>query len=115
MVVSQPGVTATDYKGKHSSPHLRRWTSGEDKRIRSSFTVTDVLGEVDTSALIGTLEKRCGAGTLKVDASSEWSVKLKVYDTGTLALDSIFLGTMANKGTIQLVCSTSSTTCAPES
>lgn len=73
VVVSQPGVRVADYKGKHSSPHLRKWISGEDKRIRSSFTVTDVLGEIDTSALIGTLEKKCGAGTWKVDASSECS------------------------------------------
>lgn len=70
VIVSQPGVNAADYKGKLSSPHLRRWISGEDSRIRSSFTVTDVLGEIDTPALVRTLEERCGAGTLSVDAST---------------------------------------------
>ena len=47
--------------------------SGEDKRIRSSFTVTDVLGQLDTRVMIETLEKKCSAGTLNVDASSEWT------------------------------------------
>ena len=72
VIVSQPSVRTTDYSGRHS-PHLRKWVSGEDKRIRSSFTVTDVLGHMDTSEFVELLEKQCDAGTLDVDASSEFS------------------------------------------
>ena len=38
--------------------------------MRSSFTVPEVLGEIDTTALMNTLEQQCGAGTLNIDASS---------------------------------------------
>ena len=73
VIVSQPGVNALDYSGQHSTPHLDRWISGEDKDIRTSYTVSDVLGELDIGALVRTLEKKCGAGTLTVDASSKFS------------------------------------------
>ncbi|MCJ1234097.1 hypothetical protein MMC14_002055 [Varicellaria rhodocarpa] len=70
VIVSQPGVNAADFSGKHSSPHLRKWASGKDKRIRSSFTVTDVLGRMDTGTMMETLERKCSAGILNVDAST---------------------------------------------
>ena len=77
VVVTQPSVSATDYSGQHSSPHLKRWVSGEDKRIRSSFTVANVLGDMDKVGFTEILETKCGAGTLNVDASSEycWGMK----------------------------------------
>jgi hypothetical protein len=34
--------------------------------------VEDVVGEVDTVVLTKTLENKCGAGTLMVDASSKF-------------------------------------------
>ncbi|MCJ1474609.1 hypothetical protein MMC13_003269 [Lambiella insularis] len=70
LIVSQPGVTAIDYRSQQSTPYLRRWVSGEDKHVRSSFTVSEVLGEFDTTALVSTLEQQCGAGKLNVDAST---------------------------------------------
>ncbi|MCJ1286626.1 hypothetical protein MMC26_005972 [Xylographa opegraphella] len=70
VIVSQPGATATDYKSQRSIPYLRRYVSGEDKDVRSSFTVSAVLGEIDTTALSNTLEQQCGAGTLNIDAST---------------------------------------------
>ncbi|MCJ1414700.1 hypothetical protein MMC32_001027 [Xylographa parallela] len=70
IIVSQPGAATADYKSQHSTPYLRRCVSGEDKHIRSSFTVPEVLGEIDTTALSNTLEQQCGAGTLNIDAST---------------------------------------------
>ena len=52
--------------------------SGEDKHIRSSFAVTDVLGEIDSNALMSTVKDKCGAGVLSVDASSKPPVLLVV-------------------------------------
>ncbi|KAL9117068.1 MAG: hypothetical protein Q9187_006396 [Circinaria calcarea] len=99
VIVSQPGVSAVDYKAKLSSPHLQRWISGEDSRIRSSFTVTDVLGEIDTPALVRTLEERCGAGTLSVDASSKYLIrpKTELRDLYTTASYKVLLEMMANR------------------
>ena len=65
-------MNALDYSGQHSTPHLDRWLSGEDKDIRTSFTASDVLGEIEVGALVRTLENKCGAGTLAVDASSKF-------------------------------------------
>jgi len=60
---------------------------GDDKDIRSSLTVNHVLGQVDTDGLSKTLQDRCGAAPLRVDASSkdrstrrlERSWKLTIY------------------------------------
>lgn len=62
---------AEDYRDGYLAPHLRRKVQGEDKTIRSSVSVTDVLGVVDTEAIVREVEERCGAALLKVDASSE--------------------------------------------
>ncbi|MCJ1339973.1 hypothetical protein MMC09_005266 [Bachmanniomyces sp. S44760] len=70
VIVSQPGVNAVDYSNRSSAPHLRKALSGDNPAIRSSYSVPDVLGEVDPSALMETIEGKCGAGVLNVDAST---------------------------------------------
>ncbi|KAI4141400.1 MAG: hypothetical protein L6R39_005360 [Caloplaca ligustica] len=70
VIVTQPGVHAEDYRDGYLAPHLRRKVQGEDKTIRSSVSVTDVLGVVDTEAIVREVEERCGAALLKVDASN---------------------------------------------
>ena len=72
VLVSQSGVCAADFDGKNSAPHLSRWLSGKEGSICSSLMVEDVVGEVDTVVLTKTLENKCGAGTLMVDASSKF-------------------------------------------
>lgn len=73
VVISQPGVGAADYGSRFSSPHLRKRIAGEDEKVRSSFTVADVSGEIDPSELVRVIEKKCGAGLMSVDASSKSS------------------------------------------
>ncbi|MCJ1251068.1 hypothetical protein MMC30_008299 [Trapelia coarctata] len=70
VIVSQPGVSSTDYSSKGSTPYLKKWASGEDKSIRSRFTVSEVVGEIDTGVLVEELEQTCGSGTLSIDAST---------------------------------------------
>ena len=71
-MANQPGVGASDFQGAGHAPHLRKWVSGADSKIRSSYTVSDVRGIMRTSDIVDTLEKSCGAGTLHIDASSEF-------------------------------------------
>lgn len=44
---------------------------GDDKDIRSSLAVKEVLGQVDAERLGSAVQDRCGAGHLRVDASSK--------------------------------------------
>ena len=69
VIVSQPGVNAVDYQGR-ASPFLRMKMLGDDKSIRSSLTVKDVLGELSGDHLSRVVQEKCGAGHLRVDASS---------------------------------------------
>ncbi len=70
VIVSQPGVNAVDFQGSVSAPHLRRKLSGDDRNIRSSLMVSDVIGKFDSTNLRRIVEEKCGATPLKIDASS---------------------------------------------
>ncbi|KAK0516786.1 hypothetical protein JMJ35_001389 [Cladonia borealis] len=70
IIVSQPGVGAADYENKRSAPHLRKRLLGDDKSIRSSLVVKDVLGWLDVDDLSGAVQNGCGAAHLRVDAST---------------------------------------------
>lgn len=70
IVVRQPGVRAEDYEDRYAAPHLRKKIHGEDDRIRSSMSVTDVLGDVNTAPIITAIERNCGAALSKIDAAS---------------------------------------------
>ncbi|CAL8579779.1 hypothetical protein XPA_005510 [Xanthoria parietina] len=70
IVVTQPGVHAEDYSDRYAAPHLRRKVSGEDDRIRSTMSVTDVLGQVNTEEIVGIVGDKCGAASLRIDAST---------------------------------------------
>ncbi|KAK3167829.1 hypothetical protein OEA41_004275 [Lepraria neglecta] len=70
VIVSQPGVDAADYGDRRSAPYLRMKMLGDDKSIRSSMAVKDVLGCVNVDDMSRAIEDRCGAGHLRVDAST---------------------------------------------
>lgn len=44
---------------------------GDDKSVRSSLTVKDVVGEISADHLSRLIQEKCGAGHLRVDASSK--------------------------------------------
>lgn len=44
---------------------------GDDKSIRSSLTVKEVMGELSADRLSKVIQEKCGAGHLMVDASSK--------------------------------------------
>jgi len=70
LLVSQPGVHITDYASKRSTPKLRQQMQGKNKRVRSSFIVREVVGEVDVRKIQAVLEERCNAVMTEIDASS---------------------------------------------
>lgn len=69
VVVSQPGVNAVDYQGR-VSPYLRMKMLGDDKSIRSSLMVKEVIGKLGGDHFSRVLQEKCGAGHLRVDAST---------------------------------------------
>lgn len=73
LIVSQPAVNAADYHDPQAAPRLRRNISGENKYIRSSMTVSDVLGALDPESVSRQLQEKCGAEAVKIDASSKRS------------------------------------------
>ncbi|KAL2046177.1 hypothetical protein N7G274_001624 [Stereocaulon virgatum] len=70
VIVSQPGVNAADYGDRRSAPHLRKKMLGDDKTVRSSLAIKDVLGYVNVEDMSRAVQDRCGAGHLRVDAST---------------------------------------------
>lgn len=44
---------------------------GDDKSIRSSLTVKEVMGHLNGDCLSKLIQEKCGAGHLRVDASSK--------------------------------------------
>jgi hypothetical protein len=69
VLISQLGVHAVDYSKSRSAPRLRERVLRKDKAVQSSFTVSEVVGEVDITYIQSLLESRCGAETTTVDAS----------------------------------------------
>lgn len=70
VIVSQPSVEAADFEDGYSAPQLQQKMTGEDKSIRSSLSVTDVLGGVSAEELSMAIQDRCEARHLRIDASS---------------------------------------------
>ncbi|KAK4694960.1 hypothetical protein P7C71_g2705, partial [Lecanoromycetidae sp. Uapishka_2] len=70
VIVSQPGVEAADFADEYTAPRLREKMNGDDMSIRSSFSVTDVLGLISGDELSKVIQDRCEASHLRVDAST---------------------------------------------
>lgn len=69
VIVSQPGANALDYRDR-ASPYLQMKMLGNDKSIRSSLAVREVVGELSAGHLSSVIQEKCGAGHLRVDAST---------------------------------------------
>ena len=70
-------MNVVDYNNRLSAPRLKEMTSGGDKNIRSSLTVTDVLGEVDSDEMVRVIREKCGAVLLRIDPSSKLPLQRK--------------------------------------
>lgn len=70
IIISQPGVTASDFSRK-TTPSLHRYISPEagTSPLRSSTSVKDVVGEIDTQKWRDMLEADCTKWSVDIDAS----------------------------------------------
>jgi hypothetical protein len=60
VVVEQRGVSSADYADGHAAPVLTQHMAGKHKHVRSAFALPDVLGQVDSRAILSHLEAQCG-------------------------------------------------------
>ena|SRR2546423_6796612 len=71
VLVVQPGVSASDYTRPANAPTLARYmTASQKTSVRSSASIADVVGVIDTGRWQEVLEKDCGATTYKIDRDS---------------------------------------------
>lgn len=70
IIVSQAGVSASDYTSRKSTGFWSKLSPKDADRVRSSVSVPDVYGKIDISQWEQTLKERCGAEVLHVDAST---------------------------------------------
>lgn len=64
-------MNAVDFQDPFSAPHLRQKLLKEDKNIRSSLIVSEVVGGLSSANISRIVQNTCGAGLFEVDASSE--------------------------------------------
>lgn len=72
ILVSQPGVHILDFSNRRSAPRLRERVLQQDDLIKSSFSVSEVVGEFDAASLQKQLEKECKAETIVVNGDGRW-------------------------------------------
>lgn len=71
IVVSQPSVSIADFSDDaNSAPHLQRWAANSSSGSATSSTVyTEVLGAVDSEAIVEQLQRQCKGSIEDVDGS----------------------------------------------
>lgn len=89
VIVSQPAVNAADYHDPEAAPRLRRNIGGENKNIRSSMTVSDVLGALDAESVSRQLQEQCGAEVVRIDASSKRSSLFILMDFEEILMEAL--------------------------
>lgn len=72
ILVSQPGVNAVDFAVADAVPRLRQsmLKGGGERKIKASFSASDVLGELEADEVEAFLHEICKAEVMNVDASS---------------------------------------------
>lgn len=68
VIVSQPGVSPSDFVAHQSTPHLERWLSGTDKKTKTVIEISNVVGPVikDKKRFASVQERYC-------QTNEEWS------------------------------------------
>ena len=75
IFVSQPGVSASDYSSPKAAPALSRYmNAGKPSDIRSTTSISEVVGEVEVALWRETVRESCGAKVTHVDATSKQAI-----------------------------------------
>ncbi|ODH46433.1 hypothetical protein GX48_07480 [Paracoccidioides brasiliensis] len=70
IIISQPGVHASDYSSDKVAPQLRHRVLKQGNEIHTVFAVSEVVGNLDVDGLQKILERECGVEVSKVDSSN---------------------------------------------
>jgi hypothetical protein len=82
IIISQPGVSATDYSPPLAAPHLRHLLNKTEKTVSVTVAIPEVAGDIDAHAITRYLEDKCKAEILKADAASmasSWQATVKDF------------------------------------
>ncbi|KAL1616328.1 hypothetical protein UCDDS831_g06811 [Diplodia seriata] len=71
IVVSQPGVSPTDFENKWSAPWLRSKFHNPDAPITTG-SINEVVGGIDAEDVVKYVESQCKATRMNVDASNDY-------------------------------------------
>lgn len=93
VVVEQEGVSAADYADGRSTPRLAHYMAGQQHEVKSTVSVSDVVGKVDVAEITKYLEAKCG------------TVKSVQLDTppASKALRSLYMGQQGTFGTSHII------------
>ena len=72
VIASQPGVHSSDFSGSKSAPRLGAKLLKEDKAVKSSLMINEVVEGLDAKHFQRVIEKNCRAENIAIDASSEF-------------------------------------------
>lgn len=71
VLVTQPGVSGSTYTSPENAPELARYMTADPKTsVRSSSSIADIAGTLDTNRWQEILEKECGVTTFHLDTNS---------------------------------------------
>jgi hypothetical protein len=72
FVVEQPGVSSNDYADGRAAPQLSRYMAGKQEEIKTAMAIPEMVGEIDSTAIVNQLQSSCGNGWLmkKITAKS---------------------------------------------
>lgn len=59
ILVKQPSVSASDFEGETTAPHLRRRMNGHDTSIKTTQIVRSVIGDLSATGLADKLHSQC--------------------------------------------------------
>ncbi|KAF2178644.1 BIG1-domain-containing protein [Zopfia rhizophila CBS 207.26] len=69
VLVQQDGVSSVDYLHGQSAPRLGLYLGGGYADVKTTMTVPEVVGSIDTSSIYRFLESQCGAKGVQVDGA----------------------------------------------
>lgn len=86
IIIEQAGVSSADYAGRHAAPALAQYMTGEHAGVKTTFAVSDVVGQVDASAVAKALKSTCGSDVpvhkIEAPVATSASRKLELQTAG---------------------------------
>ncbi|KAK0642306.1 Protein BIG1 [Lasiodiplodia hormozganensis] len=100
VVVSQPGVSSTDFEHKWSAPWLRSKFRNTDASITTG-SINEVVGGTDADDVANYVQRQCKAARMNVDASNDY-ISLDDASPRVIKLDFVAPSTSAAERTVEL-------------